>query len=447
MVTKAIALLALLTLTFRVHAQTVFELIGPNGLDPGLPNFFVDSLAASDTGVVYVLSNNYEIVFRVTPGVGMTTLIDANGDGQGNGLISPTRVVVGVNEDVFVAGGVSDNVFRISPSGLITQVVDRTGDGQGASLNGPTELAVDPLGNLFVSGLLSENIFKVSPTGSVSLVFANTSAPFLFEPVGLFADGLGNVYAAGNQSANLLKIGATGSVTEVMSSLQMYAIDGDGHGNVYVTGSELVYRLDVDGTVEQLNQLGDPLEIRHLDVDVSGNLYVPGQFSDNVTRWRPRGTRRELIGPANLAATYDVAADNLGNVYVVDNQRVVGYKNCGPRLGAATPRNAGANPRGLTFSELPRIGFDWELSVAVQPTEFSVLVLSKNGTSIPTSFGFLLAAPPWDSQVGLDSQVIGIPDDCSLVGAPFTAQAAVVTGPGVAALVLQNAVDFTIGSH
>ena len=46
-----------------------------------------------------------------------TEIIDATGDGAGNGLSLPTAIAVDAAGNVYMAGGASDNAFKITPRG------------------------------------------------------------------------------------------------------------------------------------------------------------------------------------------------------------------------------------------------------------------------------------------------------------------------------------------
>jgi hypothetical protein len=62
---------------------------------------------------------------------------------------------------VFVAGFSSHNVFRITPAGGITEIIDATGDGAGNGLGFPYGMCADAAGNVYVTGSGSDNVFKL----------------------------------------------------------------------------------------------------------------------------------------------------------------------------------------------------------------------------------------------------------------------------------------------
>ena len=92
----------------------------------------------------------------------ITEIIDATGDGAGNGLNSPWDIALDAAGNAYVAGSNSDNAFKITPGGLITEIIDATGDGAGNGLSSPVGIAVDTAGNAYVAGYYSDNAFKIT---------------------------------------------------------------------------------------------------------------------------------------------------------------------------------------------------------------------------------------------------------------------------------------------
>ncbi len=48
-------------------------------------------------------------------------------------------------------------------AGIITEIIDATGDGAGNGLNGTGDIAVDAAGNVYLTGEFSNNAFKITP--------------------------------------------------------------------------------------------------------------------------------------------------------------------------------------------------------------------------------------------------------------------------------------------
>ncbi len=58
----------------------------------------------------------------------ITQIIDATGDGAGNPLDRPFCIAVDGAGNVFVVGDNSNRAFKITPGGVITVLIDETGD-------------------------------------------------------------------------------------------------------------------------------------------------------------------------------------------------------------------------------------------------------------------------------------------------------------------------------
>jgi DNA-binding beta-propeller fold protein YncE len=71
---------------------------------------------------------------------------------------------------VYVAGEASNNVFRIAPSGAVRQLIDSNGDGAGNQLLSPFAVAVGPDGSVYVTGFASSNVFRIAPGGAITRI-------------------------------------------------------------------------------------------------------------------------------------------------------------------------------------------------------------------------------------------------------------------------------------
>lgn len=217
---------------------------------------------------VYVATFQSDRVFRVTPAGVVTMILDASGAGVPGSLDGPLDVAVDPSDNVFVSGFFSDNVFRVTPLGVVTEVMDATGDG-GTPLDGPFGLATDSLGNLFVAGfgVGSDAVFRRTPGGALSVVIDATGdggTQPLTGPHSLAVDPADNLYVTGNMSNNVFRVTQTGTITAIAD------INGDGMGSLME------------------NPTG-------LDVDDEGVAYVSAFLSNNAFRIEPDGTITEIL--------------------------------------------------------------------------------------------------------------------------------------------------------
>ncbi len=136
--------------------------------------------------------------------------------------------------------------------------------------------------------------------------------------------------AAGAQTITQI-IDAAGDGTHILDGASGIAVEPavEGAGNVYVTGnySDNVFKIArhgsrteiIDGTGDGTHGLDAATSIA---MDASGNVYVTGYISGNAFKITPDGTINEIIdangdGTHGLSGPRRIAVDTSGNVYVV----------------------------------------------------------------------------------------------------------------------------------
>ena len=169
---------------------------GSTGFDVG------GGIAVDGAGNVYVTGRFSDNAFKITPAGVVTEIIDATGDGGGNGLNAPYGIAVDGAGNVYVAGDGSSNAFKITPAGGITQIIDCTGDGTADCnvvgdhrLLNPGGIAVDVAGNVYVAGGNSHNAFRITPGGLITKIIDATgdgAGNVFFFPQGIAVDAVGN---------------------------------------------------------------------------------------------------------------------------------------------------------------------------------------------------------------------------------------------------------------
>ncbi len=312
-------------------------------------NGFVDLLlTAPDTAVPSptavavdrdgrVIAGGLFDVIRFDPEAGSAEqLLDATGDGLGNGMTDVEAIATAPSGDVWTAAWISNNVFRVSPTGFVTEVLDVLGTGTSLGnpqeLGQPTDLVVDAQGNVFVSGFGKANVFRITPTGDTSIVLDATGdgvSP-LSSPRRLAVDGAGNLYVSASApgSGSVFRVTPGGVVTRI-ADFGGGAVAASWEGDVYVTVGTGVVRIDPSGTETTIltaagDGQGNVLDVANaVAVDAFGSVFVSGRESDNVFRVDPDGTVTEVLDAtgaglyAPLDRPIDLALDLSGNVYVV----------------------------------------------------------------------------------------------------------------------------------
>ena len=288
-----------------------------------------------------------------------------------------------------------------------------------AMVNWPTGVAVDSAGNLFISDTRNHRVRRVDPSGFVNTV-AGTGvlgsvgdggpavAARLTYPYDLAVDGAGNLYVAERNTHRIRRVDATGTIATIAGTgewgfsgdggpaveAQLSFVDDvalDGAGNLYIadTLNDRIRRVDRHGIITTIAGLevrgfsgdGGPARRASLDypaglaVDAGGNLFIADTHNHRIRRVDSAGNISTIAGPRRNVRNYSgfrgdggpagdallrrpegVAADAVGNVYVVDtgNDRVrILTRTPAPRIPPA--------PAGLTATAVSssRIDLTW----------------------------------------------------------------------------------------
>ena len=250
----------------------------------------------------------------------------------------------------------------------------------GAQLNSPFAVAVDSSGNVYISDTNNFRIRKVATSGLITTIAGNGSKGYsgdggpalsaqLSQPAGIAVDALGNVYVA-DQNANVIRKISGGNITTVaggsqnlgdggpatsanLSGPQGLAVDSAGNlyiddrlnnrirkvtistGNISTVAGNGTFGFSGDLGAATTAQVAFPTDVA---VDSAGNMYIADLGNHRIRKVTSGGTITTLAGngtqgftssgTATAAAFWQpsaVAADNLGNVYVLDagNNRII----------------------------------------------------------------------------------------------------------------------------
>jgi hypothetical protein len=241
----------------------------------------------------------------------------------------------------------------------------------GSSVNESAEgVSADALGNVYISGYtygslggpslggLEAFLAKYDVGGNIQWTRQlGTSADD--SSYGVSADGLGNAYVsgwtvgslggpnAGGQDAFLAKYDSAGNLQwtrqlGTSAGEASYAVSADGQGNVYITGETngslggpfsggnkdaFVAKYDFSGNLQWTRQFGNSslVEARGVSTDGLGSIYITGHIvtSGNqdafLRKYDALGNlqwMRQFGIPTGAEWSYEVSADQLGNVYI-----------------------------------------------------------------------------------------------------------------------------------
>ncbi|OFV96445.1 MAG: hypothetical protein A3H28_01925 [Acidobacteria bacterium RIFCSPLOWO2_02_FULL_61_28] len=300
-------------------------------------------------------------------------------------LANPTSVALDASGNLYIADRNNQLVRKVSPDGIITTVAGNgvrgfSGDGgpaTNASLSLPRGVAADEIGNLYIADGGNTRIRKVSPDGIISTVaggsfgFSGDDGPAVgaaFNNPFSVVVAFGNLYIADSNNGRIRKVGTDGIVTTIagigltnfsgdggpatiasLSQPQDLAVDGTGTLFIADQFNHRVRKVGATGTIATAAGTGTPAFSgdgglatsarlnfpRGVAVDAAGNLYIADStrirkvnFLGNITTVAGgRGGFSGDGGPATAAALsnpYDVALDQVGNLYIADrsNNRV-----------------------------------------------------------------------------------------------------------------------------
>ncbi len=343
--------------------------------------FNVPSGVATDSdGNVYVADTESHVIRRITPAGAVSTFAGAPGvPGASNGAViagasftGPAGLVVvgnGTNPVVYVADTGNSTIRKIA-SGAVTTLAGTAQAFGSADATGPAArflfpngLAVDGAGQIFVADTGNHTLRKITPAGGVSTL-AGTAAvqgsadapPSFFGPSGVAIDSAGTAYIADKGNRSVRSVTASGTVSTLALTgggfdpqARPEAIALDRLGNIYVSDrGGAIFKLTPAGEISTLagalGQVGSadgpgatarfngPAGIA---VDAAGNVFVADSGNATIRRIVTSldgvvtvstfagsagvfGSSDGTGSNASFAQPWGIAADDAGNVYVVD---------------------------------------------------------------------------------------------------------------------------------
>lgn len=277
------------------------------------------------TGCLLVLGSANAQVVATFAGSG--TAGGTNGASIAASFNAPTGVCFDyTTNDIIVADRTGHKIRRISPTGVVTTLAgsgspgSADGTGAAASFNFPTGVCVDLSGNVYVADFGNNKIRHITPAGVVT-TYAGTGA---FGSAG----GLGNVATFANP---------TGICTDYANTF--YIVDYTGNNIRKISGGIVsVFAGSTLGSPGATDAVGTAARFNSpwgICIDQSGVLYVADGLNNKIRKINAStGAVTTLAGSGatgsangtGTAATFNfptgVCADNSGNIYVADDNKI-----------------------------------------------------------------------------------------------------------------------------
>jgi sugar lactone lactonase YvrE len=256
---------------------------------------------------------------------GAVALLGPGGAGPGLELVGPQDVAVDAAGSVYTIAAQAKRLFRVDPDGAVSVVADQA-DFDPLEPGGFTlsELAVDAAGTAYLGGSLDSGA-RVTPAGVVSPL---STLDIAYSADLALAPG-GSVFVSRTPTAEVHRIAPDGtSAVWWTGGQELRGVDVDTAGRVYVAsaGTDQVFLIEPDGSARALigpqgDGLGNALDWPvALAVDGAGTLWVAGHGSDNLFRILASGAVEHMLSGGwgqLLNSPSKLDTDGMGNAYVV----------------------------------------------------------------------------------------------------------------------------------
>jgi len=251
-----------------------------------------------------------------------------------DGFNNPQGIAVAPGGIVYVADSGNHRVLKIAPGRVQTTV---SFGNLSPALQTPVALALDGSGNLYVLDAGTKRLIEVPSNGTAAKTLLGS--PYVYAPIALASDSQGNLAFLNQGNADIFSLPAGGQPgfysyinTPLSSNAVPSAVAFDQQGQLYFSinpgccQSSHVYRLPTG--IHQAVDISPPGYYlgtqTAVAVDAANDVIIlnAGGNVSSLIEIPASGNAAFVLPETNLIYPIGLAVDNLGNVYVADNDSV-----------------------------------------------------------------------------------------------------------------------------